>query len=379
MTTRRRPDRGGAGRRLLHGAAGGLAGGGHEASSAASSAPATAAGVNARRYRASAPCAEPGSLLGRLQPAQRGSQGRRVAGRREQRILAVAQPLTRPVAVRRDTGAAARERVEHLVGDHAPGLLGPAEHAQADVRRQRAGAQLRVRQLADPVHVGQLALRDPRAQVRRELALADEHEAEGLLAQQFGSAQHDVRSVERAPLAVLQHGERLARRRLARRPVRPRLRQRADGRHREPVASEPERLLVVRGVRPRVRQDQVRQPEGDLVHRAHGGGLGPTATHQPPVPGERVEQRDKGIEHQPRAPDGGQRAAERHEEVPRVPHHDCIDVEVTLVLQQEPEVRLRHSGGDASRAPSAGHLSSRSEEEAGPGTRAHPRRSREGP
>ena len=155
------------------------------------------------------------------------------------------------------------------------------------------------------------------AQLGRELPLADEHEAERLGAQQLGRRQHDVGAVQRAPLAVLQHGQRLAVRRRPGRAVGARLRQRADRHHREAVARQPERLLVVGGVRPGVGEDQPRQAEGDLVDRPHGGGLGAAAAHQPAVAGKGVQQGDQRVEDEAGVTEGGEQPPERHEEVAR--------------------------------------------------------------
>ena len=53
--------------------------------------------------------------------------------------------------------------------------------------------------------------------------------------------------------------------------------------HRQTIPSQSERFLVVRGVRPGVREHQLRQAEGDLIDGTDRRGLGAAAAHQPAV------------------------------------------------------------------------------------------------
>ena len=194
------------------------------------------------------------------------------------------------------------------------------------------------------------------AELGGELSLADEHKAERLRAQQFGGAEHHVRAVQRAPLAVLEDGERLAGRRRPGSSVRAGLRQGPDRSHGQPTARKAERLLVVRGVRPGVGEHQVREPEGDLVHGADGGGFRAAAAHQPAVAGEGVQQRDERVEHEARVAYRRQHAPERHEEVAGVADDDRIHAEAAAVLGDEPRVCRGDARGEARCSARACHL-----------------------
>ena len=182
---------------------------------------------DARRYRA-----RPARRAGRVS-LDRGAGAGPPPGRRRRRPARAARPR-RPAATRapRRVGghdrAAAGEPVEHLVGHHPRRLGGAPEDAEADVGGQHPRAQRGLRQRAEPGDVRETAPREVRAQLGGELTFAGEHETERLVAQQVGRLQHHVGAVQRAPLAVLEHGQRLAR---AARPWRlrgTRLRQRAD-------------------------------------------------------------------------------------------------------------------------------------------------------
>ena len=141
-----------------------------------------------------------------------------------------------------------------------------------------------------------------------------------------------------------------------RRTVRAGLGQRAHGHDREAVARQPERLLVVRRVRPGVGEDQPRQAEGDFVHRPDGGGFGAAAAHQPAVARERVQQGDQRVEDKRSVTEGREEPPERHQEVARVPDDDRVDREIAAVLREQPHMRRRDPGGEPRGAPPTRHL-----------------------
>ena len=213
-----------------------------------------------------------------------------------------------------------------------------------------------MRERPDPLHVRQPAGGDPRAQLARELPLADQHEAERLVPKQLGGAQDDVGAVERAPLAVLQHDERLAGGGARAAPSARGSGSAPTGATASRSRASPNVPLVVRGVRPGVGQHQRRQTEGHLVDRADGGRLGPAGAHQAAVAGKCVQERDQRVEDQLRAAEGGEQPPEGHQEVPGVPDDHGVDVEAAAVLGQQPHVCLGNARSEACRPAGSRHL-----------------------
>ena len=104
--------------------------------------------------------------------------------------------------------------------------------------------------------------------------------------------------------------------------------------HGQPSPRQSELGLEVARVRPRIREHEVRQGKGDLVDRTYSGRFGAAGRDQSAVPGEGVPQRHEGVEHEARAPEGGEQAAERHQEVPGIADDHGVDRQVPAMLQQ---------------------------------------------
>ena len=128
------------------------------------------------------------------EPPHRGRERGSVAGRDEERALAVAQQLAGRRRVGGDERRAARERLERLVRDHAARLGGRAE----DAERAAGALDLRRQPLVlDPLDP--LDVRRPLAQQRVELAAADDAERD--LRSEPGRGEDRLEPVQRDQLA----------------------------------------------------------------------------------------------------------------------------------------------------------------------------------
>jgi len=231
--------------------------------------------------------------------------------------------------------------------DDAPRLGGRAERAQAHVGGERPGAKLRRRLHADPLHVLEREPRRLRTQGRRKLTLAGEDEAHRPVAKTRRRGQHRVGAVERAPLPVLEHDERLALSKGAGGAARLRLRQRPDRHDRETLPRDTEPAPVEDRLLPRVRKDEVGAAEGDTVGHGKRSPERRALGDQTPVGAERVAERHQGVEDEPRPAHAGDDPGEGHDQVARVADDDGIGGEATAVLRRKPRVGGEHAARDA--------------------------------
>jgi len=129
-----------------------------------------------------------------------GGEWRRVAGRDEQRALAVREQLAGRGRVGRDERCPAGERLKRLVRDHARGLRRRTEHAERAARLPNGRRQVLV---LDPRRAGHVRWGVPKE--ARELPAADDSNRN--VRDLTGGRQNRLESVKRDQLPHEQHVE----------------------------------------------------------------------------------------------------------------------------------------------------------------------------
>ncbi len=238
-------------------------------------------------------------------------QRRRVAGRNEQRAVAVLQQLARRRRVGGDQRRSASKCLERLVRDHAARLRGCPEDAERTAGSLNLARQLLVLHPLDPLDV-----RRPFEQQRVELAAADDPERD--LRRQPCSRKDRFDPVQRDQLADEERVE--APRRLPARPKEPLLG--ADEADRQPFGRQRSELGQVSCVLLRVCDDEVCAPERDPIGAMQEPGLPRTGAEEPAIFDDGlVEGHERVEDHRPAACDslGGGDV-----EVAGVAHDQCV-------------------------------------------------------
>ena len=191
----------------------------------------------------------------------------------------------------------------------------------------------------------------------RELAVADELEPERLAAQLVGRLEHGGQAVHRAPAPVLDHAQRLSRRRLAGGAARAGQRQRAHGHHGELRRRHAEDGGVVVRVRPGVGQHHVGQAERHPVDDV--GEVARRSCRRPAARDRRRRCRTARRAGRRPARPGGSRAtaqAKRHQQMAGVADDDDVERDAAAVPGEQREVGAGKLAGELARARRRGHL-----------------------
>src|SRR5262249_30376395 len=249
-----------------------------------------------------------------------------VAGRNEQRARAVGEELARRRGVGGDDRDAAGERLEDLVGDYAPRLVGGAEDPEG-----AAGAAELVRQalVLHPRYV--LDVRRPVIQERLELSRPDDLEAQ--IGREAGRFQHGFEPVQRDQLADEERLERPCRFPAGREdPLFG-----ADEADLDSATGDPGKVSEKVGARFGVGDDEIRRAECVSVDDTEHPTRGRVFPEAPAVGAEGGGEGDQRVEDD--GPAGGGSARGREVELAGVADHERVELRGRA--SEEPKLRDR--------------------------------------